>query len=84
MRHDDISRRAYEIWQRDGCCHGKDCEHWAQAEQELRNETNHFPKDRKQDSVSFQQTEAKLSRKNSRPGREPQNRDARKADTMAV
>jgi len=31
-----ISRRAYEIWQAEGCPQGRDAEHWYQAEQELR------------------------------------------------
>jgi hypothetical protein len=34
--HDDISRRAYEIWQEHGGEHGRHDDHWAQAERELR------------------------------------------------
>ena len=30
-----IEQRAYEIWEKSGCPHGKDKEHWAQAEKEL-------------------------------------------------
>jgi hypothetical protein len=29
-----ISERAYDLWKRDGCPHGKDVDHWLQAEQE--------------------------------------------------
>jgi hypothetical protein len=32
----DVALRAYELWQQDGCPHGKDQEHWFQAERELR------------------------------------------------
>jgi hypothetical protein len=30
-----IAARAYEIWEREGCYHGRDREHWLRAEQEL-------------------------------------------------
>jgi hypothetical protein len=31
----DVAARAYELWQQSGCAHGKDQEHWFQAEREL-------------------------------------------------
>jgi hypothetical protein len=31
-----IAQRAYELWQQNGCPHGRDQEHWFQAERELR------------------------------------------------
>ena len=31
-----IARRAYEIWQAQGCPQGRDAENWYQAERELR------------------------------------------------
>lgn len=34
--HDQISRRAYEVWIRKGCPTGQDIENWQQAERELR------------------------------------------------
>lgn len=37
---DAISRRAYEIWEREGCPEGCDMRHWLQAEEELRTERN--------------------------------------------
>lgn len=30
---DEIARVAYELWERNGCIHGRDIEHWCQAEQ---------------------------------------------------
>jgi len=33
--HDQIARRAYEIWLQSGCASGHDTENWAQAEREL-------------------------------------------------
>ena len=33
--HDQIARRAYEIWLQSGCVSGRDAENWAQAEREL-------------------------------------------------
>lgn len=29
---DEIARIAYELWERDGCIHGRDIEHWCEAE----------------------------------------------------
>jgi len=34
--HEDISKRAREIWEREGRPEGRDMEHWLQAEAELR------------------------------------------------
>ena len=31
-REDEIRVIAYNIWQEEGCVHGKDCEHWLRAE----------------------------------------------------
>jgi hypothetical protein len=31
-----IAQLAYELWQQNGCPHGRDQEHWFQAERELR------------------------------------------------
>jgi hypothetical protein len=33
--HEQIARRAYEIWIQSGCEAGRDSENWAQAEREL-------------------------------------------------
>ena len=33
--HEQIARRAYEIWVHSGCVAGRDAENWAQAEREL-------------------------------------------------
>ena len=33
--HDQIARRAYEIWLQSGCVSGRDVENWTQAEREL-------------------------------------------------
>lgn len=33
-----IKQRAHEIWESEGRPHGRDSEHWARAEQELRNQ----------------------------------------------
>lgn len=33
---DDIARRAYERWEREGCGHGNDVRHWLEAERQLR------------------------------------------------
>ena len=37
--HEDISKRAREIWEREGRPEGRDKEHWLQAEAELRQES---------------------------------------------
>jgi hypothetical protein len=30
-----IERRAYEIWENEGCPHGRDLDHWLKAEAEI-------------------------------------------------
>ena len=35
--HDQIARRAYELWMQGGCPGGCDLEHWLEAEQQLGN-----------------------------------------------
>lgn len=30
---DEIARVAYELWEKTGCIHGRDIEHWCEAEQ---------------------------------------------------
>jgi hypothetical protein len=36
VNHDDIANRAYELFLSNGARHGRDLEHWLQAESELR------------------------------------------------
>jgi hypothetical protein len=31
-REDEIKILAYRLWEEDGCCHGRDVEHWTRAE----------------------------------------------------
>ena len=31
-REDEIRMIAYRIWEEEGCCDGRDCEHWLKAE----------------------------------------------------
>jgi hypothetical protein len=40
MTYEQISRRAYEIWDREGRPEGRDLDHWIQAEAEAREETS--------------------------------------------
>lgn len=35
LNSDEVARRAYEIWQSEGCPDGCDQRHWLEAEQEL-------------------------------------------------
>jgi hypothetical protein len=37
LNHADIAQRAYELFLASGATHGRDLEHWLQAESELRN-----------------------------------------------
>jgi hypothetical protein len=39
VNHDDIANRAYELFLSNGAMHGRDLEHWLQAESELRDRT---------------------------------------------
>jgi hypothetical protein len=36
ITREQIARRAYEIWQARGCPHGRDIDHWLEAERQLR------------------------------------------------
>lgn len=35
LTEQQVRERAYFIWEREGCPHGRDCEHWVMAEREL-------------------------------------------------
>ncbi len=35
ISEDEIRERAHRIWMEEGCPHGRDVEHWQQAEREL-------------------------------------------------
>lgn len=35
LNHQEISKRAYELWERSGCPEGTAVDHWLQAELEL-------------------------------------------------
>jgi hypothetical protein len=35
LRHDEIARRAYDLFVRDGAVHGRDMDHWLIAERQL-------------------------------------------------
>jgi len=38
ITHEQIARRAHEIWVKQGCRHGQDQEHWLEAERQLKAE----------------------------------------------
>ncbi len=38
ITHDQIARRAHEIWVQQGCKHGQDQNHWFEAERQLKAE----------------------------------------------
>ena len=38
VTHEQIAKRAHEIWLKQGCSHGQDQEHWFEAERQLRAE----------------------------------------------
>ena len=39
LTHEDISKRAYEIYVKNGCKQGQNEQNWLQAEQELKNQS---------------------------------------------
>jgi hypothetical protein len=45
MSHEDIATAAYYLWQKEGCPHGRDREHWQFAIEQLQRETGTGPKD---------------------------------------
>ena len=36
VAHEEIARRAYELWEQDGCPEGRSEQHWSEAERQLR------------------------------------------------
>jgi hypothetical protein len=46
LTHEDISKRAYEIYVRNGCKEGQCEQNWLQAEQELKNQTEWLEADK--------------------------------------
>ncbi len=38
ISHEQIARRAHEIWVKQGCRHGQDQQHWFEAERQLKAE----------------------------------------------
>ena len=38
ITHDQIAQRAHEMWVQQGCRHGRDQEHWFEAEKQLKAE----------------------------------------------
>jgi hypothetical protein len=40
ITREQIARRAYEIWVKQGCCHGRDQQHWLDAESQLKAEVD--------------------------------------------
>ena len=47
ITYEQIAKRAFEIWQKDGEIEGKEQEHWAKAEAELRKESLQAQKGKK-------------------------------------
>ncbi|MCG5241441.1 DUF2934 domain-containing protein [Azospirillum doebereinerae] len=59
---DRISRRAHEIWEREGHPHGRHDEHWAQAEAEIRAEDGAKPAVTPQGPATARKAGAKSTR----------------------
>jgi hypothetical protein len=41
VRHDEISKRAYELFKQRGGTNGHDCDDWFQTERELKSKVSH-------------------------------------------
>jgi hypothetical protein len=46
--HEEVARRAHQLWEQEGCPDGKDSEHWLEAERQLRRGTASSPDARDQ------------------------------------
>lgn len=55
---DEISQRAYQIYERDGRADGKDMDHWLQAERELREERERASSGQSQEARARQEQRA--------------------------
>ena len=47
LRHEDISKRAYEIYVENGCKEGHSEQNWLQSEQELKSKQNWLQSEKK-------------------------------------
>jgi hypothetical protein len=50
VSHESIARRAYEIWQTEGCPDGRDMEHWLRALSELKAQSNGTEREREEEA----------------------------------
>ena len=67
--HGEIAKRAYAIWEREGRPHGRDFEHWLDAEREM-NAAAPTPPNRAQAAAA---AAPKTARKTTRKPVKPQN-----------
>lgn len=35
---DLVAQKAYQLWEKNGCCHGQDMDHWLEAERLVKQE----------------------------------------------
>jgi len=77
---DDISRRAYEIWESEGRPEGSDFRHWLQAEQELTSRSNNNNSTKRSDSNQPPRGTSAEARPptGNRAGTNPPNRDLKR------
>jgi Protein of unknown function (DUF2934) len=64
---DEIARMAYELWERNGCIHGCDIEHWCEAESIVISRMEVVPEEKTKKAGTPRKTTAKATKKASSP-----------------
>ncbi|NTW18024.1 MAG: DUF2934 domain-containing protein [Syntrophaceae bacterium] len=60
---DEIARIAYELWERNGCIHGRDIEHWCEAESIVISRMEIIPEEKPKKATVPKKTTAKTATK---------------------
>jgi hypothetical protein len=60
---DEIASMAYELWEKNGCIHGCDIEHWCEAESIVISRMALIPEEKPKKAVAQKKTAVKTTKK---------------------
>lgn len=61
--YDEIARVAYELWEKNGCIHGRDIEHWCEAERIVISRIQPVVEEKEKETIVPKKTSAKKTSK---------------------
>ena len=62
---DEIARMAYELWEKNGCIHGRDIEHWCEAESIIISRMEIIPEEKPKKAGTPKKATGKTTKKTS-------------------